>query len=135
MGECLCTCGDKRQNVLVFACSGASNLGQITNQSALRLMAEGFGKMFCLAGIGGGVESFINSAKLAEEVVALDGCAVGCALATLRRQGIEPTYYLQVSQLNIPRKPEPEVLPEEVEKVVTAVKKAWGEKKDGNLPG
>ena len=38
---------------MILACSGGSNVGQLSNQAAIELTHEGFGKMFCLAGIGG----------------------------------------------------------------------------------
>jgi uncharacterized metal-binding protein len=40
-------------NVMILACSGGSNVGQLANQAAVELTQEGFGKMYCLAGIGG----------------------------------------------------------------------------------
>jgi uncharacterized metal-binding protein len=50
-------------NVMLLACSGGSNVGQLTNQIAIELTQEDFGKMFCLAGIGGDLSSFVQSAK------------------------------------------------------------------------
>jgi uncharacterized metal-binding protein len=38
--------------VMILACSGGSNVGQLANQAAVELTQEGFGKMFCLAGVG-----------------------------------------------------------------------------------
>jgi uncharacterized metal-binding protein len=38
---------------MILACSGGSNVGQLSNQAAVDLIREGFSKMFCLAGIGG----------------------------------------------------------------------------------
>lgn len=35
---------------MILACSGGSNVGQLSNQAAIELTQEGFGKMFCLAG-------------------------------------------------------------------------------------
>jgi uncharacterized metal-binding protein len=58
-GNC-CTSND---NIMLLACSGASNVGQLSNQAAVELTLEGFGKMFCLAGIGGQLSGFVQSAK------------------------------------------------------------------------
>jgi len=38
---------------MILACSGGSNVGQLSNQAAVALTREGFGKMYCLAGVGG----------------------------------------------------------------------------------
>ena len=34
-------------NIMILACSGGSNVGQISNRTAIELTREGFGKMFC----------------------------------------------------------------------------------------
>ena len=70
-------------NIMILACSGGSNVGQLSNQAAVELTQEGFGKMFCLAGIGGQLSGFVQSAKDVPEMVVIDGCSVGCAKACL----------------------------------------------------
>jgi hypothetical protein len=50
------------EKVMVLACSGGSNVGQISNQAGIDLTREGYGNMFCLAGIGGSLKGFVNSA-------------------------------------------------------------------------
>ncbi len=45
MPEECCTPGG---NIMILACSGGSNVGQLSNQAAIELTQEGFGKMFCL---------------------------------------------------------------------------------------
>lgn len=37
---------------MILACAGGSKVGQLANQAAVELTQEGFGKLFCLAGIG-----------------------------------------------------------------------------------
>ena len=59
---------------MILACSGGSNVGQLSNQAAIELTQEGFGKMFCLAGIGGNLGGFVQSAKDVPGMVAIDGC-------------------------------------------------------------
>jgi uncharacterized metal-binding protein len=48
---------------MILACSGGSNVGQMVNRAAFELTQEGFGKMFCLAGIGGHLSEFVQSAR------------------------------------------------------------------------
>ena len=54
--ECCCA---TETPIMILACSGGSNVGQLTNQVAVELTKEGWGKMFCLAGIGGHLSGFV----------------------------------------------------------------------------
>lgn len=95
------SCCENKKEVMILACSGGSNVGQLTNQAAVELTREGFGKMFCLAGIGGGLKGFIQSAQDTPQVIVLDGCQVGCAKAILDREGIALKSYVVVTDLGI----------------------------------
>ncbi|WP_243439816.1 putative zinc-binding protein [Fundidesulfovibrio soli] len=95
------TCCSKEREIMILACSGGSNVGQLTNQAAVELTREGFGKMFCLAGIGGGLGGFIKSAKDTPQVMVLDGCQVGCAKAIMEREGIPLNHHVIVTDLGI----------------------------------
>ena len=64
--------------ILIFTCSGSSNVGQVANQAAVDLQQEGVGKMLCLAGIGGHVSGMIASAQAGKRLVGIDGCS--CSL-------------------------------------------------------
>ena len=64
------TCCAADQQIMLLACSGGSNVGQLSNQAVVELTQEGFGKMFCLAGIGAQLSGFVQSAK----DVSTDGC-------------------------------------------------------------
>ena len=61
-------CCSSNGDIMILACSGASNVGQLSNRAAIELTQEGFGKMFCLAGIGGHLSGFIQSAKDVENL-------------------------------------------------------------------
>ncbi len=67
--------------LMILACSGASNVGQLSNQAAVELTREGFGQMFCLAAIGAHLEKFVRYARNVPSMVAIDGCSVGCIRA------------------------------------------------------
>ena len=95
------TCCDTNEEIMILACSGGSNVGQLTNQAAVELTREGFGKMFCLAGIGGGIKSFSEAAAKRTDVVVLDGCPVGCAKAVLAREGVPLKGYVVVTDLGV----------------------------------
>jgi uncharacterized metal-binding protein len=95
--KCMC----EPSEVLLFTCSGASNVGQIANQAAVMLAQDGVGRMFCLAGIGGQVPGMIESTKAGKMIVALDGCPVACAKKTLEHAGFRIDEYLQVTEMGL----------------------------------
>ena len=70
-------CCSPNSNIMILTCSGGSNVGQLTNQAAIELTREGFGNMFCLAGIGGHLSGFVQSAKDVPQMVLIDGCDIG----------------------------------------------------------
>jgi uncharacterized metal-binding protein len=69
---------------LVFACSGCSNVGQLTNQVALELNRRGIAEMSCLAGVGAEKAHFLKKLKT-REVWIIDGCPIECALGIFNR--------------------------------------------------
>jgi uncharacterized metal-binding protein len=100
MSECACDAGE----VLLFPCSGGSNVGQIAHHAAVELHNAGRGKLFCLAGIGGHVKGLIESAKAAKILVAIDGCPALCAKKTLEHAELPPQIHLVVTELGIEKK-------------------------------
>ncbi|PKM78096.1 MAG: zinc-binding protein [Firmicutes bacterium HGW-Firmicutes-15] len=90
------TCCSNSTNMVVVACSGASNLGQISNGIAVRIQQQGIGQMTCLAAIGAHVDSYIKSAIDADLIV-IDGCAVACAKRTIEHVGISDFRYFDIS--------------------------------------
>lgn len=88
-------------DIMILACSGASNVGQLSNRVAVELTQEGFGKMFCLAGIGADLSGFVQSAKDTPRMIAIDGCDVGCAKATLERAEIPLKDYIVLTSLGM----------------------------------
>lgn len=111
---------------MILACSGGSNVGQLSNQAAIELTKEGFGKMFCLAGIGGQLSGFVQSAKDVPSLVAIDGCPVGCTKAILANAGIEAKNYLVITDLGISKNKNFDLVKNEIEQVKAAVKEGAG---------
>ena len=118
--EC-CTPGG---NIMILACSGGSNVGQLSNQAAIELTQEGFGKMFCLAGIGGYLGGFIQSAKDVPAMVAIDGCEVGCAKAILDHAEIPTKNYMVLTDLGIEKNKDFNLKAEDIQKVKAAIRSA-----------
>jgi uncharacterized metal-binding protein len=66
--KCLC----EPNEIVIFSCAGSSNVGQLGNQTAIRLAQDGMGRYLCLAGIGGHVSGMIESAKAGKMLIATD---------------------------------------------------------------
>ncbi len=119
-------CCKPKGNVMILACSGGSNVGQLSNQAAVELTQEGFGKMFCLAGIGGHLSGFVRSAADIPQMVAIDGCSLGCAKAILELAEIPNKNYLILTVLGIEKNKDFKLKREDMEKVKNAVREACG---------
>ncbi|KYH33427.1 putative zinc-binding protein [Neomoorella mulderi] len=117
-----CTC--EPAEIMLFPCAGGSNVGQLANQAAVKLDQEGAGKLFCLAGLGGHVQSIVESTKVARRIVAIDGCPIGCAKATVEHAGFLVTDYVMVTRLGIQKNHEFAWTGEELDRVVQAVKES-----------
>ncbi|AEG13924.1 DGC domain protein [Desulfofundulus kuznetsovii DSM 6115] len=115
-----CTC--EAAPVLIFPCSGGSNVGQIANQAAVELTKEGVGKLFCLAGIGGHVESFIESSK-GNRLVVIDGCPTACARKIFDHVNLPVTDYIVVTGLDIKKAHNFDLERNDIEKVCAEVKR------------
>ena len=113
-------------NIMILACSGGSNVGQLSNQAAVELAQEGFGKMFCLAGIGGQFSGFVQSARDVPEMVVIDGCSVGCAKACLDQAEVPVGNYLVLTDLGIEKNKDFNLRRDEIDRVKQAVKAACG---------
>ncbi len=112
--KCLC----EPSEILIFPCSGGSNVGQIANQAGVKLTQEGYGNIFCLAGIGGHVSGMIESTKAGKVIVAIDGCPVACAKKTLEHAGFNIDEYIVVSDLGIEKNHNFNLNPEDIKKVI-----------------
>ncbi len=121
-----CSSDKSDKNVMILACSGGSNVGQLSNRAAVELTQEGFGKMFCLAGIGGNLSGFIQSAKDVPAMVAIDGCAVGCAKAILANAQVPNPKYLVLTDLGIEKNKNFNLDTADVQTVKEAVKNLFG---------
>lgn len=112
--ECSCAGAPK----LIFACSGAADVGAVADQAARKLTREGAGKMYCLAGIGGRVSGIMKSTEAAAAVLAIDGCPINCAKNTLDQAGFTGYKHLQMADLGLEKGKTP-VCEESIAKVAS----------------
>ncbi|MCF7955995.1 MAG: putative zinc-binding protein [Phycisphaerae bacterium] len=86
---------------LIFACSGAADVGAIADQAARKMTKEGIGKMFCSAGIGGRVSGIMKTAESADKILAIDGCPLNCVKNSLDLAGFKDFDHLQLADLGL----------------------------------
>lgn len=114
-----CCSGEKTR--LLFACSGGSDVGELADRACRRLAEQGEGQMYCLAGLGGDVSAIVKTTEAAEELVAIDGCPVSCANATLKRSGFDQFEHIVITELGF-TKGRTQVTPEAVNCVARALR-------------
>ena len=99
--------GDKNENVccaaptLIFSCSGAADVGAITDRAARKLTAVRAGKMYCLAGIGGRVSGILKTTQEAEKILAIDGCPLNCTKLSLEEAGFAEFEHMKVTDFGL----------------------------------
>ena len=86
---------------LIFACSGAADVGEISDKAARKLNKEGVGAMFCLAGIGGKVEPILKKTASASKILAIDGCGLDCVKSSLEQNGFDNYVHMRVTDLGM----------------------------------
>lgn len=92
---------ESMKNVIVYACSGCSDAGEIADHIARRLTREGLAQMSCLAGIGGRVKALMLRAEKAERILVVDGCPLNCAAHTLKLAGFEKFEHLELQKIGM----------------------------------
>ena len=84
---------------LVFPCSGASDVGGLTDRAARQMTVDQTGRMYCLAGIGGRVQSILDSTQAAAKVLVIDGCKEECARKTMELAGFKDFQHLKLAEM------------------------------------
>lgn len=86
---------------LIFACSGAADVGAIADQAARKLTREDAGRMFCLAGVGGRVSGIMKTTEAAAGILAIDGCSLDCVKRCLEEAGFTRFQHMRVTDLGM----------------------------------
>jgi len=84
---------------LVLPCSGSSDVGGLADQAGRKMTIDGTGKMYCLAGIGGRIPSFVESTRAATKVLVIDGCPEECARKTMEQAGLKGFVHLKLAEM------------------------------------
>jgi len=92
-----CSCKDDAVKT-VFACSGAADLGEVSDLVARKLHCDGIRQMKCLAFIGGGIQNMIDSVKDSNMLV-IDGCPLDCGKLTMEKNGLNDFCHFRLTDL------------------------------------
>ena len=84
---------------MIFSCSGCADVGELADPAARKLIRDGAGKMFCLAGVGGHVSGIIKTTETAQSILAIDGCPLDCIKKTLEQARITKINRLSLNDL------------------------------------
>ena len=122
-----CCGGEDGKTVLIYACSGGANVGEIADRAARELMFAGEGIMFCLAGLGGDIQGMVQTARDADVNLVIDGCQMDCAKKTFDRHGIANYTQIKVTDLDIEKAKGVRCTDEQVGQVVTVAREKLAE--------
>ncbi len=95
--KCLC----EASQVVILPCSGGSNCGQIANAAAVELTRQGVGTIYCLAGIAAHIGGMVDSARSAQRLLIIDGCAVACGRKAIEHAGLRVTDYVDITRQGV----------------------------------
>ncbi len=120
-GEQSC-CQNDNRTVLLYACSGGANVAEVSDRAARELMFAGCGTMFCLAGLGAGIENMLQTAREADLNVVIDGCPMDCAKKIFDQAGITNYKQIKVTDLGIEKVKGVRCTPDQVDKTIAAAR-------------
>lgn len=118
-----CCCGKIVYN-LIFGCSGASDLGEISDKTARKLMRKKLGYMSCVAAIAADIDDIVLKTKEAAKIIAIDGCDKACAKKILEKSGFKNYQYLCLTDLGMEKGKTPPT-DENIQKALSAAEKLF----------
>jgi uncharacterized metal-binding protein len=119
-----CSCGKVSYKV-VFACSGASDVGAISDQAARTLVHDQAAVMSCTAGVAARVPAIMEKAQNASGILALDGCDKQCVSTVLESAGFNDFGRLNLTDLGLEKGKSP-VTQARVQQAAEAARNSFG---------
>ncbi len=107
---------------IIFACSGGSNVGEITDLVARKLLRGKEALMSCPPALSGRIESYLTRLKEESQVIVLDGCPKDCVAKTMQHAGFSGFLHIRLSDLDL-HKWEADVDEGSIEKVIHHIRK------------
>ncbi|WP_459201747.1 putative zinc-binding protein [Methanococcus sp. CF] len=121
-----CTCGGPEiageKKRIIFSCSGASNVGELSNAAAVELTKEGFGNKVCTASLAIKTPAIMEKVKDADEIVVIDGCPVSCAKRIADNAGAKVDQYVIITELGIKKIGDMDIVDKDLKTTISAVK-------------
>lgn len=93
-------CGGEK---MVVACSGAADVGALSDRAARQLAQEGSARMFCSAAIGAGFPDMIAKAREADKLLVIDGCVKNCAAQCMENAGVTDFLRINIEAMGMPK--------------------------------
>jgi uncharacterized metal-binding protein len=94
-----CTCNGS-SNKIVMACSGASDVGFLSDKVARSFQISGKRRMTCLAQVGANLEMVINDFKT-KDLLVIDGCPITCGKKILDQHNFTNYKHLVITETGL----------------------------------
>lgn len=93
-----CGCGGGcTKNFIALSCSGASDLGELTDRVTRKIRSEMPNtSMNCLAKLGFDDQSLIDAISK-EQALVIDGCPIDCGRKTMEKNGITNFKHIRIT--------------------------------------
>ena len=85
----------------VFACSGAADVGDVSDRAARALVREKSASMCCTAAVAAQVTEIIKKVQSADQILAIDGCEHHCAAKVLLEGGFDEFVHVDLALLGM----------------------------------
>ncbi len=114
-------CAFEAANIGLYACSGASNVGQIANKVAIELTKKGKGRMMCTAGIGARIPGIMKSTEGTDEIIVIDGCSLNCTKNSLELAGFSVNAHIVLTELGVTKNKQLDVDANEINEILAKI--------------
>ncbi len=113
--------------IVIYACGGASNVGQIANDAARALSQLGHGQMCCTMALAAENPIEVSKAAYAGKRVVVEGCDNKCLTEVLEKAGLPVDTSFVVTSLGLEKNYKFHYKEEQVAAVASAVRSAMRE--------
>jgi uncharacterized metal-binding protein len=91
----------KPKSTMVFSCSGAADVGAISDQTARRMAKENLASMCCTAAVAAEIPEILGKVREIETILVIDGCSKNCAKNILNQAGFTNINHFQLEALGM----------------------------------
>lgn len=107
---------------IILACDGASSVGQVGHEVAVKLTKEVEGaRMCCITAVASGSKLHVGIAKKARKLIVINGCQLQCASKVVRKNGNEPDYEIVIAKEGVDKLPTLDFNRDDVERIANKI--------------